>query len=120
MVRFLWRKSKTKSPSAEDLLRRAAKDRLQKQREDRRRREREEDHLGDDFDKFTRTGVPQSSTASRNPNRFDNNWFIDGSYFTEGGTVICTVGKPHAYFCEATHTFHSYVDGRCLYHYDLS
>jgi hypothetical protein len=79
-----------------------------------------------DFDEYTRTGIPPSTSGIKNPNKFDNAWFCDGSHFTEGGTVICTRdGKPFAYFSDITNTFHRYRDeyggraGSVIYHYDV-
>jgi hypothetical protein len=56
----------------------------------------------------------------RNRNCFSDDWFNDGSYFSENGMVIYKAdGTPVAYHDDCTNTFHSYVDGHMVLYYDL-
>jgi hypothetical protein len=99
---------------------------LARQQEQQRLDQQDAERKLNDFDEYTRTGIPPSNSAIKNPNKFDNNWFCDGSFFEQGGTIICTRdGKPFAYFSDITNTFHRYRDeyggraGSVIYHYDI-
>jgi hypothetical protein len=86
---------------------------LDRVRQEAEQRKEEEARLLQDFDEFTRTGIPPSNSVTKNPHKFDNAWFTDGSaYFGEGGTVIhLKDGTPLANYSDLCNSFHAYKDG---------
>jgi hypothetical protein len=94
---------------------------LERLLEKNRREQEDEERLLHAFDEYTRTGIPPPSNSwIKNPNKYDDAWFCDGSFFAEDGTIICNRnGEPYAYFSDLTHTFHSYKTGAMLFYYDV-
>jgi hypothetical protein len=58
-------------------------------------------------------------SEERNRNIFRDEWFCDGSYFSDDGMTIHKAdGEPFCYFVDVTSTFHSYATGKMLFYYD--